>query len=420
MQRQKLFIKINIMININLISQLARIFSRITVFSIICFYSCFNTNPKTGSNQSIPIVDLTKDYPEKEFVVDEADMEYIPLETTTEVLTDRDFSIVFVSDNHIVGMNRQRGDIFIFGRDGKVISFFNHKGNSGIEYRYISSIVFDEVKKEIFVTDQNRNRCAVFSADGNFLRQFNFPANSWIRNLYNFDDETLLAYNQDRVGVSYEGDNNMNQKMPYVFLSKSDGSLISRLNLSFSKRVSDTQITNNSSSGMSGITITSPNQNVKFGDEFVIADRSSDTVFLLTQDKKLSPLFVRKPSAFGDENRTIIMSVHFKTDKYLFFLTYLLDWNEVKRQSEKGEQYRPAIRPFAYDLHTGEVYKPVGREPVGFLTDAPKNACVGIYSADNLVDRLKKGRLGGKIKEVAQTLKEEDNDVVEIIKYQER
>ena len=279
---------------------------------LFCLCGCCNTQQSL-----LPVVDLTQTYPEKEFVVDDADVEYIPLETTTEVLADRDFRVVYLSDKRIVGINRQRGDIFVFSRDGKTISFFNNKGNSGIDYQSITSIVFDEANKEIFVADQlSRNRCVVFSEDGKFLRQFNFPANSWIKDLYNFDDNTLLAYNQDRLRTL---DDDINQKIPYVFLSKSDGSIISRVNLSFHKRISDTQITNDSSIGMTGITIITNNRNSKFGDEFVIADRSSDTIFLLKKDKKLTPLFVRTPSVLNNENQLIVMSVHYKTDKYLFF-----------------------------------------------------------------------------------------------------
>lgn len=62
-----------------------------------------------------------------------------------------------------------------------------------------------------------------------------------------------------------------------------------------------------------------------------------------------------------------------------------------------------------FDLYTGEVFKPVGREPVGVMTDAPKNTYVDIIHADFLVDRLKNRKLIGKLKQVAETLKEEDN-----------
>ena len=100
----------------------------------VLMYGCFNN---AIQKNPLPVVDLTKEYPEKQVFVDGADTDYIALETTTEVLTDRDFRIEYVSDNRIAGINRQRGDIFVFDRNGRIISFFNHMGNSGIEYQFI-------------------------------------------------------------------------------------------------------------------------------------------------------------------------------------------------------------------------------------------------------------------------------------------
>ena len=205
--------------------------------------------------------------------------------------------------------------------------------------------------------------------------------------------------------------------MPYVFLSKKDGSIISRVNLSFSKRNSNTLVTYKGNDGMNSVTINTPHKNVKFGQEFIIADMSTDTVFLLSQDKILKPIFVRKPSVFNNDMQQYVMVVHFKTNKYLFFLTYLLDWNEVKRQTERGERYRPSIQHFGYDLQTGEVFTPVGRYDVALSMDVPENTFVMKHSADIFIERFGKIIRDGKLKQVTQPLKEEDNHVIQIIKY---
>jgi len=296
--------------------------------SCLFLHGCFNTSPREQNLtvlpqdtifsyllRGLPVIDLTKNYPEMDFIMDEVDKEFIPLETSANVLADRDFKIEYVSDNRIVGTNRNRGDILIFGRDGKIISYFNHKGKSGIDYSNIVSIVYDEANKEIFVADHFfKNRCAVYSEDGKFLRQFYFPPKSWITELYNFDEQTLLVYNGYNDNKSAD---DINQKMPYVFLSKKDGKVVSRVDVSLPKRIDDSHITYQAPDEIRAITIT-PNRNIKYGQELIIADRSSDTVFLFTQDKKLTPLFVRTPSAF-DEDHIIVMSVHFKTERYLFF-----------------------------------------------------------------------------------------------------
>ena len=383
-----------------------------------CFFlgGCVNTNSNTTSSQDIPIIDLAKNYPEKEFAMDDADKEYIPLETTDDVLADSDFSIEYVSDNRIVGVNKNRGDVFVFGRDGKIISFFNHKGEGNIEYLSIQSFVFDEKAQEIFVADQiNINRCMVYSENGNYLRQLNYPDSSWIAHIYNFDEHTLFAYNEYREGFDAD---EINQKTPYVLLSKKDGSEFSRLDISFSKRRSARQRINlgegitNASLVISSYA-TKPT--IKYGNEYIISDKSSDTVYLITQNKKLTPLFVRTPTVF-EENRLSTLSVYFKTDTHLFFNSFTYVWSEVTALIKKGQ--RPSFsnaKKIAYDIRTGQVFS-VSNGPSG-INDAPANTAVRVITADLLLDDLENGKLEGKLKQVAQSIDWDDNPVVEIVKY---
>jgi len=371
---------------------------------------------------------LNKKYPELEFSHDDNKTQYVALETTTEVLADRDFRIVYVSDNRIVGLNRHRGDVFIFNREGRVVSFFNNKGNSGIEYINVRSIVFDEVNKEIFIADHSsRNRCVVYTEDGKFLRQLRFPTGSQITDLYNFDDQTLLAYNEVRIKTSgwvTKGIEEINQKMPYVFLSKKDGDEVSRVNLSLSKRISYYHMLGVENYTPRGVFVNTPNTNVKYGREFIIHDRSSDTVFLLTQDKKMTPLFTTTPSVFKDTKKIVFKYVHFKTDRYLFLMTMKYNVHKAVEVYEKGQNVSSVVRTdfFVVDLQTDEIFTPVGSHPVGREIDAPENTFVQFYFVGHLVDRLDNGKLedGSELKRIAQALKEkkeEVNPIVEIIKY---
>jgi len=391
----------------------------------ICFSltTCISNNPRKDKSavqsqdtfaiapfEGLITVDLTKKYPEKEFVVDDADKEFIFLETTDEVLADRDFKLQYVSDKRIVASNRGRGDIFFFGRDGKVISFVNRKGNSGTEYSDMVSIVFDEQNSEIFVVDYlTKQRCLVYSEDGKFLRQFYFPPNSWITDVYNFDEQTLLAYNGHRVGEHHAGD--INQRMPYVFLSKKDGSVVSRLELSFEKRISDRHFIR-VEGGAIPFTISS-NNIVKNGQEFIIAERSSDTVYVLTQDKKLTPLLVRTPTVFN-ENTLITLSVDAKTERYLFLWSVSYNWDEIVEQWKKGQQLTlPPANKLVYDSHTGEVFNTV--ESIPRSVDSPERIGIDMYHADRLVERFEKGELKGKLKQIAQTIKDTKKDINPIV-----
>ena len=380
----------------------------------LILFGCDNANQKkTRLSQDIPVFDLTKNYPEIGLDADEAVKNFIPLETTDKVLADASFLLEYVSEQRIVGRNRTRSEVFIFDKDGRVVSFFNHKGLGPNEYTSIQSLVFDENTQEIFLSDTpSKNRCLVYSSDGRYLRQFNYPENSRIANLYDFDEQTLLAYNA--LSPAHDGPLGINQITPYVFLSKKDGSLISRLDLSFPNRLSDMYVQR-----MGEGSIVLPLRfggNLKYGNEFIIVNRSSDTVFLLTKNKNLTPLFVRTPSVY-DENQILNMSISFMTDKYLFFESITFNLNEAAQQMLNGRRYAPPpARKFAYNKQTRQLFS-VNKGPVGQMVDVQGKSEVILHRADQLVGRLEKGELDGKLKQIAQQIDADDNPVVEIIRY---
>ena len=210
----------------------------------------------------------------------------------------------------------------------------------------------------------------------------------------------------------------INQKTPYVFLSKEDGSVVSRVDVSFPKRIPEdrhyTEIENGR--GRQTFSVSTTNL-IKQGQEFIIADRSSDTIYLLTQDKKLTPLFVRTPSVF-DTKKIIYLSVHFKTDRYIYFGTSSYDFTKVVERLKAGEAYGHLFtsRSLVYDLHTGEIFTPV-RSPRSFVGDVPENTMVHWYSADRLIGMLESGhfRDESKLKEIAQAIKEEKEEVNPVV-----
>lgn len=73
------------------------------------------------------------------------------------------------------------------------------------------------------------------------------------------------------------------QKNPYYFISKKDGSLVSVLDIYFPKKDS-TRLAQIDKNEWSSISIWFP-KNMHYGKDLVIADISSDTLSLLTQNK---------------------------------------------------------------------------------------------------------------------------------------
>lgn len=89
-------------------------------------------------------VDVNVNYPEKELILqDFMDVEYVPLETTDEFITQG--VVEAIGKNIIVVRNRMKdGNIFIFNRNGKGLRRINRLGQSDEEYSNIPGVVLDE------------------------------------------------------------------------------------------------------------------------------------------------------------------------------------------------------------------------------------------------------------------------------------
>ena len=97
-------------------------------------------------------VDIATEHSEKEVVLqDFMDVEYIPLETSDEFVTQG--SVMDIGDKYLLVKNwANDGDIFVYDRKtGKAIRKINRKGQGAEEYNFISGIILDENNDEMFV-----------------------------------------------------------------------------------------------------------------------------------------------------------------------------------------------------------------------------------------------------------------------------
>lgn len=357
-------------------------------------------NKNKGKKHQIPIIEKNKTFPGKYITKEDAsDERYILLETTSDILLDKDARLAYVSEKKILIYNYGRGDIFIFDAAGKTLSRFNHKNKDGIGYAGINFIAFDEQNKEIFIADYLK-RILVYTEDGKLKRTLYFPPGTWIEKFYIFDEHTLFAVHENRYGK-------VDQKQPYLFLSRKDGSIVSRLPITFNKVLPDALYTYDGDKITNKTSISSSGDNYKFGDEFIIADRSLDTIYLLNRDKTLTPLFIQSPSVFDVPCK--IITVGLKTNHYITFS--VVPWDFSNKQGGK-------IAVLMYDFRTGVFCELKGFSFSVKNIDVPKGCFAQLIESDNLITALKQGRLKGKkVEKVASLLQEEDNPVVRIVKY---
>ena len=357
----------------------------------------------------LPVIDISKSYPKKEIrLQDIADSEYIPLETTDDVLLGNRLALSYVSDKYILIHEPIRGNIFIFNRDGTIYSHFNHKGQSGQEYAWIgdAGVIFDEKNEEIFVCSQS---IQVYSLKGEYKRTLKINTVDNYSKVFNIDDEALLVYDYVIVDPGLEGNT---KEYPYRLVSKKDGSLISVLNIHFPKRYS-TRLAKTDKNSWSFV-YQFYTESMYYGRDIMIADISSDTLYQLTPNRKLIPILTRKPSVHLSGDPRNVWVTFLTTDKFMIVGTILLDFNSAggkipffMYEFETGEVTRVSF----FDAEYGTKWGP-GNSPA-----IAKNRIACLIQPSSIIDAYEKKRLNGNVDKFIKTLSEDDNPVVRILKF---
>jgi hypothetical protein len=379
---------------------------------LIPFISGCGTNSTKELHGDIPVIDISEKYTAKTFSIqDMADVEYVPLETTDDVLLDEISGVVHLSDERIVVSNYHLGDVFVFDRQGKILSYFNHRGQSGTEYAYIFQIVYDEKNREVYI--YSFDKILVFSEDGTYKRTLQTISDTRF-DLYNFDDSTLLAY--DNYGTEISNDKAYRTK-PYMFLSKQDGSIMSTLDLELPERYSNrlyfkVNIDGQELQAVKEIAL--EGGSLYDGKDLVIADLSSDTIFQLTQDKKRHPLLIRKPSV--RESKNIFLTPILKGNKFIFLSKCVVDFDDPDKEDA---DYKLLYDFITKEIYTASIVNDDVSANIRFVSMifGAKNTAATLIGADKIVESLQERKVSGALLPIAENLDAENNPVVMIMKF---
>ncbi len=368
------------------------------------------------NNAKTPTIDTNKKYPFKEIILNDlADITYIPIETNDHVLINNGINALsHFSDKYIIIVNYKSYDCYIFDRNGKIINFFNHKGQGPNEYLNIIGITADEVKKEIYIVDHpQKHRILVYSFDGDFIRTLSLPSNTTIGTIHNFDKETLLC----------EDNNHKNgNKKPYFLLSKQNGRIINELNITFNKeRISPRFYQKTGEKGVMAVSY-GYTPIIRFNEDFIIGDISQDTIYQYSKNKTLTPILVKTPSIYSQDPQMMVIP-EFKTPK-LFFL----ERTERKFNFETKEGFER--EKIVYDYQSGLFYKYALKNKDypnqifylnsgGYAYRTGKNILCQFISAEELIEANDEGELHGTLKDITKTLRIDDNPVLMIMKFRE-
>ncbi len=372
---------------------------------------------ETDNKKDLIEVDVTKDYPKKDFNWEDlADIEFIPLETKDDFLCEERACIATLTDNLIVIANWSDGNVFIFDRKGNAVKKFNHQGPSGEEYTKIGQAFFDNNKKELYVNDMFKKKIFVYDLDGNYKRSFGHIKNTQYSDIGDFSENDLICYD---ASTEYRTD----KINPFLIISKQTGAKIREIIIPLEKKLSlsFTQSTNNgsASTAMPEFPI------MKFENDFIINELSTDTIYLLKQNYELQPIAVRTPP-IQSMSPSVFLLTNMNTRRYFFMWT-------VKKEYNWETNVGFPTTSLVYDrkektIHEFKLYYQGLRIMTYSTSDFPyiertcyvkENTYVGVIQAHVLKKKEKSGELKGRLKEIAASLKEDDNPVLMLIKFKE-
>ena len=380
-------------------------------FAIILLILTGCRGNKQSTNDFIT-VDVTKSYPKKELILqDFMNVEYIPLETSDEFLTQG--LLLSMGEKYIVVRNFGRdGDIFIFDRHGKGVKKINRMGQSPEDYSFIHSIVLDEEKNEIFVHDYSPSKILVYDLYGKYIRSYK----------YNNDDDTLKysdLQNYDRehlIGYDATADFHEARQFYHLIISKQDGSVIRKIQVPFKEK--KTTMVRGQEGEVTYTSLVTFHSIFPYQDQWILTQPASDTIYKFLPDFSMIPIIVRIPS-IQSMNPEVFLSPELLTERYYFmiamgnngkFLNGYVSFPQTHLVYDKQEN---AI--FEYSVYNDDFSN---KKRVGI--GSPVNSEIAFWQrleAYQLVEAYEKGELKGSLKEIAAGLDAESNPVIMLVKY---
>ena len=283
----------------------------------------------TQEKEDLIVVDVSKDYPKKELILQDLfDVEYIPLETTDEFVTLGWLQAIGKDVMIIRNMFAADGNIFIYDRKGKAVRKINRRGQGNEEYYATNGIYLDDEKGEMFVGNLQQRKIMTYDLFGNFKRSFLFKegededTKSWVyyKAIFNFDRDHFICQDASS-GRNFNGAyQDLEPRNIFLIVSKRDGSVVEEIKIPFEKKVSQVLFDEK------GIGMVNNPCIVPYEDRWLLTEPSCDTVYTYSSAEGLKPFIVRTPS-IQSMSPEIFLFPGVVTDRYCFMQTVKKELN---------------------------------------------------------------------------------------------
>ena len=382
-----------------------------TIIAIILLVVMAGCRGNKQSTDDFITVDVTKSYPKKELILqDFMDVEYIPLETNDEFVTQS--HVQAIGKTVIIVRNRNRdGDIFIFDRTtGAGIKKINRRGQGPEEYGTVQTMYLDEDKNEMFVNDAYDSRkFLIYDFDGNYKRCIEFKEGYMYEFFYAYDSDNLIS-NDYKFSMDSE-----KKSESFFILSKQDGSIVKHIEIPIKQqKLAQVRVGNMSASFLFFPVI-------RQSGNWILTSSSSDTIFRYLPDHTMTPFIVRTPFIHS-MNPEEFLFPGVLTDRYYFTVSIK---KEFMPEAE-ADDYWPLPRNLMYDnqekrIYEYTVYNNDFNKRIVDMYKRPVNEEIAfwdILEAYELVEAYEKGEIkDGKLKEIASKMDAEDNPVIMIARH---
>ena len=383
---------------------------------LIAIFATGCTSKKLNED-SLPFIDVRKNYPEKEIsLTDFADVDYIHLSTVHDDFLYRG-SIFNVTNNTIVVYDYSSFSILFFTRDGTPKSRFNRCGQGPEDYFGVSRIIYDEEQDDVFVGYEKGGDkyLKVYSSTGEYKRVIPLPQYTELNWLYTFDNQSLFGHTFNPSSQPERS----SYYTTYYRISKTNGEILDSLNLPSNEVRLVAPLQNHIGGTMRVIY----SRLVKGTDGFYLCNPETDTVFLYNNEKTLIPVFRKIPSVRNLDPMIVIDNM-VDASRYQFFNLSTLYGDR------QGPNQKYPNRYYIRDKETGEIFRQKIILPDYKGKEFNINATVrrSYYGDGNgylfelelmeLKKAYDENRLGGKLKELVATLNElEDNNVFMLVHF---
>ncbi len=373
----------------------------ILTVSLLLLISCGNEKKQN----TLPCFDVNESYPKKEIILqDIANVEYISLETRDDVLVGGGV-VRSVGKDKILIYSGRTGDVFIFNNDGKFINKFNHKGQSGEEYNYISNILIDEPNDDIFIIDgYKKDQILVYSMHGKYKRTITIKDVEASHFSTLFGKEQILSYQNPNRNNIFSKEKKEFKHNSIAFINRTTGAKEKEIILPTTLGVSPYLIV---TVGSKSVMIASaPELLVDSKEGLIINEIACDTIFALGEKQQLKPILTRTPKVSPQDKPLKMLGIDAISSDAIYLEVELKEYDLKNGKGFTTTDYqlqRSNNKVVEYTLKNEDV---PSKETLATLKSYK------LIQAIDLIELLEEGRLKGKLKTIAEKLEEDDNPVL--------